>query len=190
MSNEKTIVPEERTARVDNAYEEKTKVIGRSAQTDDYGEKTVKVGAQPQADGEKTVLVGRGRSASSGSGEADPVTGWLVVVQGPGRGNFVKLGLGLNTIGRGSNQRVSLNFGDEVISRENHAVVTYDPRGRKFYLQHGGGTNLTYIGDEPVLQPRELLSGEEISIGKTVLKFVAFCGSGFDWEMADAAKSP
>lgn len=190
MSNEKTIVPEERTARVDNAYEEKTKVIGRSAQADDYGEKTVKVGAQPQADGEKTVLVGRGRSTSSGSGEADPVTGWLVVVQGPGRGNFVKLGLGLNTIGRGSNQRVSLNFGDEVISRENHAVVTYDPRGRKFYLQHGGGTNLTYIGDEPVLQPRELLSGEEISIGKTVLKFVAFCGSGFDWEMADAAKSP
>ena len=60
MSNEKTIVPEERADRVDNAYEEKTKVIARSAQSDDYGEKTVKVGSQPQAGGEKTVLVGRG----------------------------------------------------------------------------------------------------------------------------------
>ena len=84
---------------------------------------------------------------------ANPVVGWLVVIGGPGRGQVRPVGYGSNTLGRGEDSRVRLDFGDEQISREAHAVVTYDGRGRKFYLQHGGGTNLTYLGDEPVLVP-------------------------------------
>jgi pSer/pThr/pTyr-binding forkhead associated (FHA) protein len=111
----------------------------------------------------------------------DPVVGWLVVISGPGQGRTLRLGHGMNSIGRGEGQRCRLDFGDTEISRNLHATVTYDPRGRKFYLMHGGGQNLTYLGENPVLQPVVLSGGELISLGKTTLKFVALCGPDFDW---------
>ena len=116
------------------------------------------------------------------AGVADPVVGWLVVVAGPGKGQVCKLGYGTNSLGRGDNARVRLDFGDEQISRENHAALTYDPRGRKFYLQHGGGVNLTYLGDAPVLTPTLLDPMQDICIGDTTLRFVPFCGPDFDWQ--------
>ena len=112
----------------------------------------------------------------------DPVVGWLVVVEGPGKGRAVPLGYGSNSIGRGATDRIKLDFGDEQISRSGHAVVTYDPRGRQFYVQHGGGTNLTYLGDQPVLAPTGLPALSHISIGHTVLRFVPLCGAEFDWQ--------
>ncbi len=113
---------------------------------------------------------------------ADPIVGWLVIIDGPGAGTFNRLGYGTNSIGRDAEQRVSLDYGDELISRENHAALTYDARGRKFYLQHGGGTNLTYINDEPVLQATQIEDKTIIQLGETTLCFVAFCGKTFDWQ--------
>ena len=112
----------------------------------------------------------------------DPPVGWLVIVDGPGRGRFVTLGMGVNSVGRERTQRVRLDYGDEMISRVNHAAITYDPRGRKFYVQHGGGTNLTYVGDEPVLAPRPLEPFAHLQMGNTVLRFVPLCGGEFSWE--------
>ena len=112
----------------------------------------------------------------------DPVVGWLVVIDGPGKGKSVQLGYGMNSIGRSPEERVALIFGDEEISRKGHAAIVYDPRGRKFYIQHGDGTNLTYIGDAPVLQPTELKGWEHVSIGRTKLMFVPFCSQQFDWQ--------
>ena len=123
-----------------------------------------------------------GHEAETSDGMADPVVGWLVVVAGPGKGQVCKLGYGTNSLGRGENARARLDFGDEQISRENHAALTYDPRGRKFYLQHGGGVNLTYLGDSPVLTPTPLEPMQDISIGDTTLRFVPFCGPDFDWQ--------
>jgi hypothetical protein len=107
--------------------------------------------------------------------------GWLVVVDGPGKGKSVQLGYGMNSIGRGAEERVSLDFGDEEISRRGHAMLTYDTRGRRFYIQHGGGTNLTYVGDAPVLMPHELKGREMIGIGNTRLCFIPLCGPDFEW---------
>ena len=115
-------------------------------------------------------------------GMDDPVVGWLAVVEGPGKGKAMQLGYGSNPIGRGGTARVSLDFGDNQVSRGGHAIVTYDPRGRKFSVQHGGGTNLTYLEDQPVLIPAELLAHRHISIGATVLRFVPLCGDAFDWQ--------
>ena len=126
-----------------------------------------------------------GAEARAGDGMADPVVGWLVVVAGPGKGQVCKLGYGTNSLGRGENARARLDFGDEQISRENHAALTYDPRGRKFYLQHGGGVNLTYLGDSPVLTPTPLEPMQDISLGDTTLRFVPFCGPDFDWQDLD-----
>jgi len=112
----------------------------------------------------------------------DPVVGWIVIVDGPGKGAALSLGYGMNSIGRSSDSRIKLDFGDEGVSRQNHATLTYDPRGRKFFFQHGGGKNLSYVDGEPVLTPIELQSGQEILISDTRMHFVAFCGESFDWQ--------
>jgi hypothetical protein len=116
----------------------------------------------------------------------DPVAGWVVIIRGAGKGTSLPLGYGSNAIGRASSQRVRLDFGDTQISRENHAVITYEPRGRVFYLQNGSGINLTYLeeGDSaiPVLAPVVLASGQCIQLGSTTLKFMALCGNDFDWQ--------
>ena len=65
--------------------------------------------------------------------ESDPVAGWVVVVKGPGRGNFCPVYVGMNSVGRESSQRVGLSFGDDSISREEHAFITYDEEARSFY---------------------------------------------------------
>lgn len=144
--------------------------------------------AAPAADSDdKTVLLTPGGSAVADAAPvidfmSDPVVGWLVIVGGPGRGTFVRLGYGLNAIGRAADQRARIDFGDSEISRKNHASLTYDPRGRKFYLQHGGGQNLTYLNDTPVLQPVELIGGETIQLGGTTLRFIPLCGPDFEWQ--------
>jgi hypothetical protein len=117
----------------------------------------------------------------SSSFAVEPVVGWLVVIAGPGKGNSLKLGMGMNGIGRNHDERVCLDFGDDEISRKSHALVTYDPKSNKFYAQHGGGVNLTYLNDSPLLQPLELTGKEIISLGNTKLCFVPFCDNEFSW---------
>jgi hypothetical protein len=120
-------------------------------------------------------------SSDRGEPMEDPVVGWVVIVAGPGQGASLNLGYGMNSIGRAPSERICLDFGDTQISRTNHAAITYDPRGKKYFVAHGGGKNLTYLGDEPVLVPVELKGGEEVMIGDTTLRFVPFCGADFDW---------
>lgn len=143
--------------------------------------------AHVQADDDKTVILSPPARAHVPSDAplsdamSDPLVGWLVIIAGPGQGNALRLGHGMNSIGRADNQRCRIDYGDVEISRKTHASVTYDPKGRKFYLMHGGGQNLTYLGDQPVLAPAILNGGELIFIGKTTLKFIPLCGPDFDW---------
>ena len=113
--------------------------------------------------------------------DAEPVAGWVVVVKGPGRGGFRPVYVGMNAVGRAPSQRIPLDFGDEGISREEHAFITYDDEARTFYLQHGGKANLVRLGGKPVLQPTELKPGDTFRIGSTTLRFVPVCGPDFDW---------
>lgn len=115
----------------------------------------------------------------------DPPSGWLVIVAGPGKGNACTLRYGRNPIGRNPTERVPLNFGDEMISRSNHAVITYDPEGKKFYIQQGEGTNLIYVNGQPVLDAQLLEPLMHIKIGGTTLRFVPLCGDRFAWDQAE-----
>jgi len=119
-------------------------------------------------------------TAASRTAQIHPVTGWLVVVDGPGKGSAAQLGFGHNTIGRGPAMRVRLDFGDRKISRDTHATLTYDPKGNAFYLQQG--KNLAYIEDKPVLNPVRLEAGALIGLGDTTLRFVPFCDDAFSWD--------
>jgi hypothetical protein len=112
----------------------------------------------------------------------DPVAGWLAVVGGPGKGHIARISYGLNSIGRNAGQKIVVDFGDERISREKHALLSYDPANRSFHIQHGGGANLTYLNGEPLLTPARLESGDQIRLGDTLLRFIPLCSEDFDWE--------
>ena len=116
---------------------------------------------------------------------ADPPVGWLVVVGGPGKGRALTLGNGMNTIGRGASSRVRLDFGDENVSRQNHARLIYEPRQRRWLLGHGDGTNLTYLNGDLVVDVVEIQPGAEVQLGETTLRFQAFCSKEFDWQDVD-----
>ena len=170
-----------------NIIEEPTHVQS-SDQRDSSGDDTVVVGkSTPDGDDGMTRLYGTpGKSKQDAAASlGEPVVGWLVVIKGPGYGHSVPLGYGRNSIGRAQSERVTLNFGDSNISRTHHASVTYDPRGRKFYISHGDSNNLTYVGDKPVLSTEALEPLTDIGIGETVLRFVPFCGENFDWQDDD-----
>lgn len=110
-----------------------------------------------------------------------PVVGWLVVVAGPGTGRSRELTFGLNSIGRGDDNRVPLNFGDTQISSDDHFRIAYDGRNKKFLISVGSGKNLVYIDEEPVLDARVISNGTEMSVGKTSLRFVSLCGDDWAW---------
>lgn len=152
-----------------------------------YGETS---GITAAEDANMTVLAHLAHAGEEASPLQDcmrnPVVGWVVVLAGPGKGRSLPLGYGANALGRATNQRVCLDFGDKQISRENHALITYEPKGRIFYLQNGGSLNLTYLQMQndcvvPVLTPVVLEHGQCFQLGDTTLKFIALCGSEFDW---------
>ena len=132
--------------------------------------------------GDPTTAADAGTQDEQASAMDDPPVGWLVVVKGPGQGRFTAIGNGSNSVGRDEDDRIRIDFGDETISRRGHSTITYDPRGKKFYLQHGAGKNLTYLEGNPVLAPTELAGFSRIAIGNTELLFVPLCCNQFDWE--------
>ncbi|WP_010185685.1 FHA domain-containing protein [Sphingomonas sp. PAMC 26605] len=120
-------------------------------------------------------------------GARGPVTGWLVVTEGPGLGRSIELGYGMNIVGRGASNRVVLDFGDEQISQDDHFRIAYDGTHRRFHLVPGRGTNLVYVAGAPLLSPLDLADRAELAVGATKLRFVALCGSDWAWPTTPTA---
>ncbi|GFE64086.1 FHA domain-containing protein [Litoreibacter roseus] len=122
------------------------------------------------------------------AGMSDPVVGWLVVVKGPGMGQAVALGAGMNTVGRSPSQRVAFPFGDRLMSSEDHARIIYDDDSRAFFIAHGSGKNITKVNGQMVANTLPLENGATVELTKaTHLRFVAFCSEDFDWaDVTDA----
>lgn len=128
-------------------------------------------------------------NAAQGHALEEPVVGWLVVIRGPGRGASRSLTYGINTVGRGADQAVVLDFGDDGISRSHHLGIVYDARNHTFYAQPGSGRSLSYVGEQPLLTPMELTGPVDLTLGSTTVRFVPFCGRDFDWSDAPTPAS-
>jgi hypothetical protein len=117
----------------------------------------------------------------------DPVVGWLVVVGGLGLGAFRPIYEGNNGIGRGKNQRIAIDFGDETISAEEQAYIRYDSMDRSFlFVPNLSKTNIVAVNDKKPTGAVKLELMDVITMGRTQLAFVPFCGEEFDWsELSD-----
>lgn len=157
---------------------DKTQLLEDTEVTTGQGESS----APSSNDQNKTTLY-RGEGASEeGASEQELPVGWLIVIDGPGKGASFQLGYGHNAIGRDADQRISIDLGDTSISRQRHAAVTYDGKNRKFYISHGEGDNLVYLNEAPVLEPKSLSAYDKFTIGQTTLLLLPLCNDSFDWE--------
>lgn len=120
------------------------------------------------------------KKEQSSKGDSFPV-GWIVVVAGPGRGASFALHDGVSKIGRGDDQTVPLNFGDNSISRENHVAIAYDVEQNAFFIGQSGRANIVRLNNKPLLSTEQLRSGDQIRVGETTLRLAALCSEGFSW---------
>lgn len=114
----------------------------------------------------------------------EPVVGWLVCISGVHFGEDFKIKSGRNFIGRSGNMNISLSA-DKAVSRDKHAILTYDPKSNSFMIQPGDSSELCYLNDEIILVPAKLKANDRISLGETELMFIPFCSESFSWEKTD-----
>lgn len=108
-----------------------------------------------------------------------PVTGWLVCVEGPEKGKDFRLHSDMNYIGRTKANDVVLS--DPTVSRERHAMVAYDTRGKMFFFAPANGSSLVRQNGRPVLSTVELKAGDRLEIGEGIYMFMPLCGENFEW---------
>lgn len=111
-----------------------------------------------------------------------PAVGWLVCIKGFSRGEDFRLHSDNNSIGR-SEGDVILS-GDNTISKEKMAFVTFDEKTNVFLLSAGAGRNVVRLNNAlvPIGQSREIHAYDRIEMGETVLLFLPLCGEEFDWQ--------
>ena len=183
------------------ADDDKTRLIrsGSSTSGTDAEKTTLIASSSPPViidSGERTQMIRRpvtsrsdissmvSTSNAPGESSDDPVTGWLIVVAGPGKGQYVALGEQDNQVGRGGGEeppRVSLDFGDNGIARNNAFTLRYDPRKRRFKILPGGGTNIVYLNEQALDAPALIDIMDVIDVSETQLLFMPLCSSHFDW---------
>lgn len=136
----------------------------------------------PTDSGHTRLLTPPGVAAGADMAKSAPVVGWLVVIDGPGKGNFRPVFPGSNTLGRLSSQRIPIDFGDDTISGEKQAFLVYDARKRHFQLVPNlEKSNLIHLNESAVLSNTELKAKDRLTVGQTTLLFMPLCGEDFDW---------
>lgn len=152
----------------------KTRVLGFEAQPAEV---------VPLFEGAENLTVA---SPAPGKGYVMFPAGWLIVKDGPGKGASFALSQGVSQIGRGTDQTVSLDYGDMAISRQNHAAIAYDAATHEFHIGHGGKSNLVRMNGRPLLSTEPARDGDEIQIGETTLILKVLCTPDFNWSSYEA----
>lgn len=137
----------------------------------------------------RTQLVRGRQPMKRGQFVTDPVVGWLVIVGGPGLGSYRPVFEGNNTIGRSASNRIALDFGDEAISADEQAYLRYDSNDRSFLLvPNMSKTNIVSLNTTRPTSAVEIKAMDVITMGRTQLVFMPFCGPEFDWSEISETK--
>jgi hypothetical protein len=111
----------------------------------------------------------------------NPVYGWLICTDGEKKGKDFKICNEKSFIGRQKSNDICLDF-DNSISKEANAIISYDKRNNKFFIQNGEGKNNVYVNESLLLIPVELKDYDNMEIGQTKLIFRSLCNDNFKWE--------
>lgn len=106
--------------------------------------------------------VGEARAPRSASGN-----GILIIIYGDDLGRRVRVGTEPLIIGRSPQCEIQID--QESVSR-NHCRVRFD--GSEFLVRDLGSTNGTYVNDNLVDEEGRLRHGDQLKVGRTILKFI------------------
>ena len=134
----------------------------------------------PQAAMPAAAMAAESAPNQAVAGRIKNPVGWLVVVEGPGVGEWFVLQNGTSHIGSGAGQTVHLNFGDTKVAESRHAAVIYDDKTHAFGLDGDASANLRLNG-QPVASRTLLRDGDVFTVGETSLRLVALCTPNFHW---------
>ena len=93
----------------------------------------------------------------------------LVIIGGPGAGNIRPIYPGLNAVGREASNRVPLDFGDDTISRRQHALIVVDAVTGTMQIRDGGKINPIVVNGAIISGQAALTFGDTIELGTTTL---------------------
>jgi len=111
----------------------------------------------------------------------DPVVGWLVSMEGREKGRDYRIHTDNNYIGRGDKMDICIR-GDDTISRENHAIISFDARDKIYYFSPGDGRSIVRLNNKAIFATNQIQAYDVVEIGKTKLVFIPLCGEKFEWE--------
>ncbi len=111
----------------------------------------------------------------------NPVVGWVVAISGPAKGRDYRIVAEKNTIGRSEQMDISLSQ-DETVSRDSHAIISYDPKNNIYRIYPGESKSLVYLNDEEVTSAKQLKPYDIIEVGNSKLLFVPLCSDKYQWE--------
>ena len=111
---------------------------------------------------------------------------WSLAVRGLARSG--RCSKAITRSGRAASNRVPLDFGDDAISAEAQAYIRYDSNDRSFlFVPNLAKTNVVSVNDKKPTGAVELKAMDVITLGRTQVAFLAFCGAEFDWsEISEA----
>ena len=114
------------------------------------------------------------------------VAGWLVCIVGEMQGESFTLYEGKNFLGRAPHMDIAL-FREPTVSREKHALITYDNADNCFTLSiEPDSVAPVFYNNTPVKKSlSQILSAHDIIIlGECQLCFIPFCDDHFHWTEA------
>lgn len=144
---------------------------------------------EPAAAAPRTQMLRGKQQVKRGEFEQDPVVAWLVVIGGPGLGAYRPVFEGNNALGRSASQRIPIDFGDDAISGEEQCYIRYDSAARSFlFVPNLAKPNVVALNESRPAGAVPLSAMDVITVGRTQLVFVPFCGAEFDWSDIDQQK--
>ena len=104
---------------------------------------------------------------------SEEIVAYLEITGGAGTGVRLPIRGGTNAIGREPDKnRIVLNFGDQSISREGHAVITADGSPAAFTLYDGGKTNPVTLNGAVLSGHAPLTAQDSFCVGATQLRII------------------
>ena len=114
------------------------------------------------------------------SSAVSPV-GWLVGIEGESWGKTFECRVGRNRIGNAPAMDIPLTNGS-TDSKDAFAVLIYEPKRRKFYIESGNSAGKIYLNGERVYTHAELQAYDKLRFGESTLLLIPLCGERFAWE--------
>ena len=109
--------------------------------------------------------------------------GLVAVLDGPARGQDLRLGEGRNFLGvDAAGNPAVLDANSPLAVRR--GIVVYDPQDNNWCALPGSSNELCTLNGKSLIEKMPLTAGDTFAVGGAQLRFVPLCGPEFNWNAA------